>query len=393
MRNTLLHLKRFTLAFILIIGLTYSLSAKQAEDFKISHGPYLQEVTTDGVSFIFTTSLPAFSCIELRKQGETQTKKYRHTEYGLHDAYNVFHSIRGKGLEPGTTYEYRILTKEIREFNPYKIVYGDSITSQWYSFQTTDPKGKGGSLFIVSDTHNDAKKLETLLNLCDYKTCDVFLYAGDLMNYMENDETPFEAFIDTSVRLFATSIPFEMVRGNHETRGKLARTYPKLFPKTTNKIFGSRLVGDIMIVMIDCGEDKPDTAPVYAGLNDFDNYRTEQTEWLKGLVRTKEFKNAKYRIVISHFPMVTSLDKGRDTDHGISDLAAKMLPVLNKANIDLMISGHTHRYAFFETGSGGNHFPVIVGSNQSATRLDIQDGKIKAKVVDKDGKILLDTQF
>ena len=91
--------------------------------------------------------------------------------------------------------------------------------------------------------------------------------------------------------------------------------------------------------------------------------------------------------------MVTSLDKGRDTDHGISDLAAKMLPVLNKANIDLMISGHTHRYAFFETGSGGNHFPVIVGSNQSATRLDIQDGKIKAKVVDKDGKILLDTQF
>ena len=92
-------------------------------------------------------------------------------------------------------------------------------------------------MFIVSDTHNDAKKLETLLNLCDYKTCDVFLYAGDLMNYMENDETPFEAFIDTSVRLFATSIPFEMVRGNHETRGKLARTYPKLFPKTTNKIF------------------------------------------------------------------------------------------------------------------------------------------------------------
>ena len=213
------------------------------------------------------------------------------------------------------------------------------------------------------------------------------------MNFMENDETPFKAFIDTSVRLFATSIPFEMVRGNHETRGKLARTYPKLFPKTTNKIYGSRLVGDIMIVMLDCGEDKPDTAPVYAGLNDFDNYRTEQTEWLKELVKSKEFKKAKYRIVISHFPMITSLDKGRDTDHGISDLAAKMLPVLNKANIDLMISGHTHRYAFFEAGSGGNLFPVIVGSNHSATRLDIQDGKIKAKVVDKDGKILLDTQF
>ena len=393
MRNMHLHLKRFTLAFFLVIGLVSSLSAKLPEVFKISHGPYLQELTTDGVSFIFTTSLPAFSCIELQKQGETQSKIYRHTEYGLHDAYNTFHSIRAKDLEPGTTYKYRILTKEIREFNPYKIVFGDSITSQWYSFQTTDPKSKGGSLFIVSDTHNDAKKLETLLDLCDYRTCDVFLYAGDLMNYMENDETPFAAFIDTSVSLFATSIPFEMVRGNHETRGKLARTYPKLFPKTTNKIYASRLVGDIMIVMLDCGEDKPDAAPVYAGLNDFDNYRAEQTEWLKELVKTKEFKKARYRIVISHFPMVTSLDKGRDTDHGISDLAAKMLPVLNKANIDLMVSGHTHRYDFFKAGTGGNDFPIIVGSNQTATRVDIQDGKIKAKVIDKNGKVLLDTLF
>lgn len=393
MRNMHLHLKRFTLALFLVIGLVSSLSAKLPEVFKISHGPYLQELTTDGVSFIFTTSLPAFSCIELQKQGETQSKIYRHTEYGLHDAYNTFHSIRAKDLEPGTTYKYRILTKEIREFNPYKIVFGDSITSQWYSFQTTDPKSKGGSLFIVSDTHNDAKKLETLLDLCDYRTCDVFLYAGDLMNYMENDETPFAAFIDTSVSLFATSIPFEMVRGNHETRGKLARTYPKLFPKTTNKIYASRLVGDIMIVMLDCGEDKPDAAPVYAGLNDFDNYRAEQTEWLKELVKTKEFKKARYRIVISHFPMVTSLDKGRDTDHGISDLAAKMLPVLNKANIDLMVSGHTHRYDFFKAGTGGNDFPIIVGSNQTATRLDIQDGKIKAKVIDKNGKVLLDTLF
>lgn len=40
------------------------------------------------------------------------------------------------------------------------------------------------------------------------------------MSYMENEETPFKAFIDTSVKMFATSTPFELVRGNHETRGK-----------------------------------------------------------------------------------------------------------------------------------------------------------------------------
>ena len=62
-----------------------------------------------------------------------------------------------------------------------------------------------------------------------------------------------------------------------------------------------------MIVMIDCGEDKPDTIPAYAGLLDFDNYRSEQATWLKELVKTKEFKKAKYRIVISHYTPPSTL--------------------------------------------------------------------------------------
>lgn len=385
------RLKKTLLTALLALGITYT-SAQETNQFNINHGPYLQEVTADGASFNFTTSYPAFSSIELKQEGNTHSKIYFHTEYGMHAAYNTFHSIRAEGLEPGSTYQYRIQTKEMREFQPYKIVFGDSITSQWYTFKTVNPNGKGGSLFIASDIHNDAAKLKTLLELCEYKTCDAFFYAGDVMNYMENDETPFKAFIDTSVEMFATSIPFELVRGNHETRGKMARVYPKLFPKKDGKIYGSYRIGDIMIVMIDCGEDKPDNIPAYAGLLDFDNYRSEQAEWLKRLVKTKEFKKAKYRIVISHYPTVNAFTD-QPINHGCNDLTHKLLPILNDANINLMISGHTHKYAFHETNSAGNCFPVIVGSNQSATRLDIQEGKIKAKVVDSKGQILLETTF
>ena len=46
------------------------------------------------------------------------------------------------------------------------------------------------------------------------------------------------------------------------------------------------------------------TCPVYAGLTDFDAYRSEQAEWLRQLVRTREYRKARYRIAISHFPMV-----------------------------------------------------------------------------------------
>lgn len=385
------QLKLLLLTVLSVLSFTYT-HAQSDIPFNINHGPYLQEVTADGASFNFTTSHPAFSFIELKQKGDSHSQTYYHTEYGMHAAYNTFHSIRAEKLKPGSTYQYRIHTKEMREFQPYKIVFGDSITSQWYTFKTTDPDSKGASLFVASDIHNDAAKLKTLLELCEYKTCDAFFYAGDVMSYMENEETPFKAFIDTSVKMFATSTPFELVRGNHETRGKMARIYPKQFPKKNGKIYGSYRIGDIMIVMIDCGEDKPDTIPAYAGLLDFDNYRSEQATWLKELVKTKEFKKAKYRIVISHYPTINTF-ANRPINHGCNDLARKLLPILNKANINLMIAGHTHKFAFHKANSAGNSFPVIVGSNQSATRLDIQKGRIKAKVVDRKGQILLETVF
>lgn len=104
--------------------------------------------------------------------------------------------------------------------------------------------------------------------------------------------------------MFASAVPFELVRGNHETRGDMARVFPSFFPKRNGKIYGSYSLGDIMVIMLDSGEDKAGSHPVYAGLTDFDAYRTEQAEWLKQLVKSKEFRKAKYKIVVSHFPLV-----------------------------------------------------------------------------------------
>ena len=58
----------------------------------------------------------------------------------------------------------------------------------------------------------------------DYTTCDAIFYAGDMTSYIDRAEAPFEAFIDVSVKHFASSKPFDVVRGNHETRGNLPDT-------------------------------------------------------------------------------------------------------------------------------------------------------------------------
>ena len=359
---------------------------------EIAHGPYLQEVTTDGATFAFQTSQPSFSFIELKKEGEEDSNNYAGSQHGLKQADATFFAIRAEELQPNTTYQYRIHAKEIKSFQPYKVVFGDSIASPWYTFRTIDPKQKGGSIFITSDMHSNPKLLKNLLERCDYKTCTSFFYAGDMMNYMtENGEHPFTSFIDTSVELFATSIPFEFVRGNHETRGNMARIFPSFFPKQNGKIYGSYLMGDVMVIMLDTGEDKSDSHPVYAGLTDFDNYRSEQARWLEKVVKSKEFKKAKYRIVISHFPLVVDKEWEKGTTwKGCQDASQKFLPILNRAGIDLIVAGHTHRFFYHEPGETGNLCPVLEQGHNSATRLDLADGRIHIKVIGKDGEILLD---
>lgn len=359
---------------------------------EIAHGPYLQEVTTDGATFAFQTSQPSFSFIELKKEGEEHSNNYAGSQHGLKQADATFFAIRAEELQPNTTYQYRIHAKEIKSFQPYKVVFGDSIASSWYTFRTIDPKQKGGSIFITSDMHSNPKLLKNLLERCDYKTCTSFFYAGDMMNYMtENGEHPFTSFIDTSVEMFATSIPFEFVRGNHETRGNMARIFPSFFPKQNGKIYGSYLMGDVMVIMLDTGEDKSDNHPVYAGLTDFDNYRSEQARWLEKVVKSKEFKKAKYRIVISHFPLVVDKEWEKGTTwKGCQDASRKFLPILNRAGIDLIVAGHTHRFFYHEPEESGNQCPVLEQGAMCATRLDLADGNIHIKVIGKNGEILLD---
>lgn len=381
------------LLFIFLSCFAWSMAAQK--EFHLSHGPYLQEVTGDGATVVFLTSGNSFSCVQLKSHGadDNQALSCYSTKDGLKEAFNTFNAIRLENLTPGNRYDYRIVSKEMLSFQPYKIIYGDSITSQWYTFSTVSPQKKGASIFITSDMHNDSGKLEKLLNLADYKTCDVFLYAGDMLSYIDNAEEPFHAFIDTSVKLFASSIPFEGVRGNHETRGCLARNYPSYFPKQDGKIYGSYLLGDVMIVMLDSGEDKADNHKVYAGLTDFDSYRTEQVEWLKALIKTKEYKKAKYRIVVSHFPLIMDEKyKSEKTWSGWEDAIRKFLPVLNNANVDLLVSGHTHRFAYHKSGSEGNTFPILEEGAVCATRLELHDGKIHLKVIDTEGKILMNSE-
>lgn len=378
-------MKKIVFCFLGLLAVLYTASA---QSYTFNHGPYLQELSEHAVTFVFTTSDKGFSWVEVKPDGGEAERHYT-VRNGLRDAYNTFNVIRVENLRPDTRYQYRLCSKQIADFQPYKVTFGDSIVSPWRRFSTPDPKATACSFIALSDMHQQPDKLGRLLNQAGVGSADMIFYVGDMMNYYDNEETPFRSFIDKSVELFASEKPFVLVRGNHETRGNMAREYARYVPKSSGKYYGAYRVGDIMFIVFDCGEDKPDDFWVYARLTDFDGYRTEQAAWFGELIRSKAYKSAKWRIVMNHFPPLSHMESDNPERHGIQDITDKFLPLYNQAKIDLMISGHTHAYEFMSPDKYDRlTFPVIVNSTESVARIDIDGRTLKAKVTDTGGNTL-----
>ena len=360
-----------------------------AQNYSFNHGPYLQELTENGVTFVFTTSAKGFSWVELRASDGTISRHYALKD-GLRDAYTTFNTIRVENLDPATRYDYRLGSKEIVGFEPYKVTFGDSIVSRWYGFSTVDPRTEKYSFIALSDMHQQPEKLGRLLDLADIGSADRVFYVGDMLDYYDDENQAFTYFIDKSVDMFATERPFVLMRGNHETRGNLAREYARYAPSTSGKYYGAFRIGDIMFVILDGGEDKPDDSDVYAGLTDFDAYRTEQAQWFAELIRSKAYKSARWHIVMNHLPpLADDIEESNPGGHGMRDITAKFLPLYCKARIDLMVSGHRHSYDFMDPAErDGLNFPAIVNSTESVVRVDIDGRTMKVRVLDVDGNTL-----
>ena len=132
----------------------------------------------------------------------------------------------------------------------------------------------------------------------------------------------------------------------------------------------------MFFIVLDGGEDKPDNDIEYYDLVRFDNYRQQEAEWLKEVVNSQECKNARARVVIIHIPPSSS------GWHGEAEIARLFIPILNSANIDLMLCGHIHEYRFSEAGDAicGSNFPIVCNPNRARMDVEVGIDKIAYKI-------------
>ena len=78
---------------------------------------------------------------------------------------------------------------------------------------------------------------------------------------------------------------------------------------------------------------------------------------------------------------------GKNVWHGPKHAGECFFPILNKANITVMLSGHTHKYSYNTPETTDAEFPILVNAHNTALKANINSKGIKIDVIDMTGAV------
>jgi predicted phosphodiesterase len=245
---------------------------------------------------------------------------------------------------------------------------------------TTNNHAKNEMTFsVVNDIHGRSDLLKSLLEIAQPAKNDLVIFNGDMVSAVNNQQELFDGFMDVGINMFAKEIPMYYCRGNHETRGPFATEFQTYFSPLSPELYFVVRQGPVCFLVLDCGEDKPDSDIEYSGITVYDQYRSQEAEWLKKAIKQPDFVDAPFKVVILHMPPFPG------GWHGQQDLLEKLVPVLNDANVDIMLSGHLHRHTRSEADSR-TKFPVLANGNEAVIKGKITKTELTLDIIGVDGK-------
>lgn len=348
--------------------------------------PYLQNPVGNGITVMWETTVPAYCWVEYGTD-TTQLKRARTIVDGQVVCNNQLHKVRINDLQPGRKYYYRVCSQEMLLYQAYKKVFGNTARSTFSEFTLPTADTDAFTAIVFNDLHQHTNTFRALCQQIQDIKYDFVIFNGDCVDdpVDHNQATTFISELTEGVS--GDCIPSFFMRGNHEIRNAYSIGLRDHFDYVGDKTYGSFNWGDTRIVMLDCGEDKVDSHPVYYDLNDFTQLRNEQVDFLRKELSAKEFKKAEKRILLHHIPLYGNYEKNLCGDLWTALLA--------KAPFDISLNAHTHKYAYHPKGELGNNYPVLIGGGyklDSATVMILEKKKkeLRIRVLNASGETLLD---
>lgn len=217
---------------------------------------------------------------------------------------------------------------------------------------------------------------------------DFMVWNGDVTNDIYTEDQITAQFLSPAGQAFASSTPVMLNRGNHDVRGRDARYVRNYITGPGGRDYYGFRQGPLACLVVDTGEDKPDSHSDYAGLVDFAYLRSVEAKWLAKVIEEPWFTSAPHRIAFLHIPLVWEAEiperwpgvwgsgiEGWKCEDGYN----KWNSLFAKAGIQLVISGHTHRPTYFPPNEVRPYGQLIGGGPQpdQATCITGQaDGRI-----------------
>lgn len=385
-------MKKIHVLALMIVLWAGTVNAQKPQRAKIVCGPYVQCMTETSFTVIWTTDVDAVAWVEVAPDDGTHFYNKERDKYYDARGNGVFpigkiHKVVVDGLEPGSTYRYRVMNRGV-------IAYNGSGNVQYMHGSGTDVyKGEPHKITtfkedydtIRFDLYNDIHGKDSLFNriLSGARDNRDFVFLnGDMTSNISNEELIPKMYLSSAAKSLNGGLPLFASRGNHELRGRDAIKWLNYFQTTTGTPYYSFSIGDFFFVVLDACEDKPDSDIEYSGIVASKPYVERQGRWLKEVIASEECRNAKVRIAFCHVPPES---KGW---YGAAQMCNILVPPLNEAGFDAMFCGHIHRWRVAEPdGSISNAgFPVICNANMERMEVTATEDAIEISTFDTDGK-------
>ena len=275
-------------------------------------------------SIVFSTNDYGTAWAEYTFEGKDY-KVYDHTGGRLNSDKKI-HSI-SVPYEHLRNNSYKVASTRVIEEFSYGSRTGKTVSSTEYNF--TYNFSNNQTWLVISDWHTQVDKASQSINnlSSDY---DGVILLGDASPGVDFEEQVITNTVQFGGRVSGGTKPVIYVRGNHETRGAYAKDLPVALG--LEQLYYTAEIGPYTFVVLDSGEDKDDSHIEYGGMTDYNTYRADMIEWLKGV----EISNNKV-IALSHAWQISAVEP---------ELSQAGWAELGRLGTRLIISGHEHQCRF-----------------------------------------------
>jgi hypothetical protein len=301
----------------------------------------------DGVMAAWGTNMPTTH--ELQYGSTPEMNHFDRPQiHGLRPINESIASAYLPGQPEGQALFLKIIVNGIRQIKRSSTVKGGKAETPVMQFNFP-PVDDDLFLAAFSDIHEINIAYRLLAQHIPWEQVDYALFLGDFVIDVGEPKDLVSNLLQLPTG--GLNIPRVFARGNHEARGAGTWSLSNTFLPPGGSWYYTFSHGDTFFIVLDSGEDKPDSHIEYAGVVDFTAYHLKQAKWLAEVFETPEYKNARHKIVLVHIPPFET-DYASPAYQPIVDL------LKTQTDIDLVMSGHTHHGGIWMPDETGWPYPI-----------------------------------